>query len=124
MSETEIVATVHAWDEAMISNDPAAIGKFMAEDWTIVGSDGSVNGREQLLSLIATGDLTHDVMSSEDLIVRLYGDSAVVIAKGVSGGTFKGQPFREIERSSNVFVRRDGGWLCVLTHLSRLADPS
>ncbi len=124
MSETEIVATVHAWDEAMISNDPAAIGKFMAEDWTIVGSDGSVNGRELLLSLIARGELTHDVMSSEDLIVRLYGDSAVVIAKGVSGGTFKGQPFREIERSSNVFVRRDGGWLCVLTHLSKLADPS
>jgi ketosteroid isomerase-like protein len=124
MSETEIVATVHAWDEAMISNDPAAIGKFMAEDWTIVGSDGSVNGKELLLSLIAGGELTHDVMSSEDLIVRLYGDSALVIAKGVSGGMFKGEPFREIERSSNIFVRRDGGWLCVLTHLSRLADPS
>ena len=123
MSETEIVATVHAWDDAMISNDPAAIGKFMAEDWTIVGSDGSINGKELLLSLIADGELTHDVMSSEDLIVRLYGDSGVVIAKGVSGGTFKGQPFREIERSSNVFVRQNSRWVCVLTHLSRLADP-
>jgi ketosteroid isomerase-like protein len=121
MSEADLVKTVHDWDQAMISNDPEAIGRFMAADWAIVGPDGSLGGKDRLLSLIASGDLKHDAMTSDDLIVRLYGDSAVVIATGVSGGTFKGRPFRELERSSNVFGRRGGGWVCVSTHLSRLA---
>jgi ketosteroid isomerase-like protein len=122
MSEAELSATAHAWDRAMTTNDAEAIGRFMAEDWIIVGPDGSVDRKDRFLSLIASGDLTHDVMTSEDLMVRLYGDTALLIAKGVSGGTFKGQAFRDVERSSNVFVRRDGQWICVMTHLSKIAE--
>ena len=44
---TELVEAVRAWDEAMVANDAAAIGRFMADDWIIVGPDGSVDGRER-----------------------------------------------------------------------------
>ena len=124
MTEADLVSCVHDWDQAMILNDAETIGRFMADEWTIVGSDGSLSGKDRFLSLIAGGDLKHDIMTSEDLTVRFYGDCAVVIAKGASGGTYKGQPFRELERSSNVFVRRNGRWVCVLTHLSKLTSPS
>jgi ketosteroid isomerase-like protein len=124
MSEADLVSCVHDWDQAMILNDAEMIGRFMADEWTIVGPDGSLSGKDRFLSLIAGGDLKHDTMISENLIVRFYGDSAVVIAKGVSGGIYKGQPFRELERSSNVFVRRNGRWVCILTHLSKLMSPS
>ena len=63
-----------------------------------------------------------DEMTSQDFQVRVYGDTAVVSARGVSGGKYQGQPFREVERSSNVFVRQAGQWRCVLTHLSRLTQ--
>ncbi len=63
--------------------------------------------------------LTHDVMESEDLSVRVYGETAVVIARGVSGGKYQGRPFREAERVSCVFVRQRG---VSLTHLSRLVQ--
>ena len=43
-------------------------------------------------------------------------------ARGVSGGRYEGQPFREVERASSVFVRQEGRWQCVLTHLSKIAD--
>lgn len=117
---TELIELVRAWDESMIANDSRAIGSFMTEDWIIIGPDGSVDGRERLLGLIASGDLTHDTMSSEDLIIRVFGDSAIVVARGVSAGTYKGRPFREHERSSNFFVRRNGRWVCALTHLSSI----
>jgi ketosteroid isomerase-like protein len=61
-------------------------------------------------------------MESHDLEVRVYGDTAVVTSRGVSGGKYQGQAFREVERSSCVFVREDGQWRCVLTHLSRIAQ--
>jgi ketosteroid isomerase-like protein len=124
MTEADLIESAHAWDQAMVDNDAAAIGRFIADEWTIVGPDGSVNGKTGFLSLIASGDLTHDVMTSEDLTVRVYGETGIVVAKGISAGHFKGERFRESERASNVFVRRDERWQCVLTHLSKLAPAS
>jgi ketosteroid isomerase-like protein len=121
MSESELETTAHEWDRAMLANDATLIGSFMADDWTIVGPDGSVNGKAPFLALIASGDLTHDRMTSEDLSIRIYGDTAIVIASGESGGHFKGRAFHARERASNVFVRTEGRWRCVLTHLSTLA---
>ena len=117
----EVTAVAHEWDRAMVTNDADAIGRFMADDWTIVGTDGSISDKPTFLGLVRSGALTHDVMTSEDMTVRVHGTSAVVVARGTSGGTFHGQPFRVVERASCVFVERDGAWRCVLTHLSRIA---
>jgi ketosteroid isomerase-like protein len=121
VTEDSIRTTIRDWDQAMIGNDPAAIGRFMADEWVIVGPDGSVSGKADFLSQVASGALTHDEMTSEDIDLRRYGDTVVVIARGVSGGRYEGQPFRLTERGSNVFVRRDDRWQCVLTHLSTLS---
>lgn len=118
--EKELIDFSHAWDRAMVTNDADAIGQYMADDWTIIGSDGSVGDKATFLDLIRSGALTHDVMESHDLNVRVYGDTAVVIARGVSGGKYREQKFYLVERVSCVFVRQDDHWRCVLTHLSQL----
>ena len=118
----ELIRVVHDWDRAMVANEVEAIGRYMADDWTIVGSDGRVGDKASFLALVQSGDLTHDVMESHELHVRVYGETAVVMARGVSGGQYRGQPFRDIERVSCVFVKQAGEWRCVLTHLSRLAE--
>ena len=120
-AEQELIDVAHDWDRAMVANDADEIGRYMADDWTIIGSDGRVGDKESFLNLVRTGALTHDVMTSEDMQVRLYGDTAVMLARGVSGGEFRGQPFRDVERVTCVFVRQEGRWRCVLTHLSRIA---
>jgi ketosteroid isomerase-like protein len=123
-AEQEVRSVVEEWDQAMLRNDAEAIGRYMAEDWTIVGSDGTSSDKATFLALIRTGALSHDIMTSEDVTVRVYGDAAVVTARGVSGGRFRGQRFHEVERQSNTFVRQGKQWRCVLTHLSRLASAS
>jgi len=120
LATQELVEVAHAWDRTMTANDAAAIGRFMADDWIIVGSDGSVTDRAAFLGLVESGIVSHDVMTSENIRVRVYGDAAVVTSDGVSAGKYHGQPFREVERASSVFVRQSGTWRCVLTHLSRL----
>lgn len=119
-TEEELIALSNDWDLAMVRNDADAIGRYMADDWTIVGPDGSMSDKATFLGLVTSGALTHDVMESEDFRIRNYGSTAVVLARGVSGGRYHGQAFREVEQSSNVFVKQQGQWKCVLTHLSRL----
>ena len=116
------MSVAREWDRAMVRNDADAIGQYMADDWTIVGSDGRMSDKAAFLGLVRSGALSHDVMESEDFRIRIYGDAAVVLARGISGGNYRGQLFREVEQSSNVFVRQQGQWRCVLTHLSRLGS--
>ena len=118
--EAELIGLAHEWDRAMVENHAEAIGRYMADDWTIIGTDGSVGDKATFLGLVKSGALSHDVMESDDMKVRVYGDTAVVTARGVSGGKYQGQAFREVERSSCIFVRQEGRWRCVLTHLSRI----
>ena len=54
--------------------------------------------------------------------VRIYGDVVLVNARGVNSGHYKGQPFSADEWITDVFVKREGRWLCVLTHLTRAVD--
>jgi ketosteroid isomerase-like protein len=122
--EHQLRTVVHEWDQAMVQNDVEAIGRHMADDWTIVGSDGGSSDKATFLGLIDSGVLSHDVMQSEDVTIRVYGDAAVVIARGVSMGMYQGRAFREVERQSNTFIRQGSHWRCVLTHLSRLAPPT
>lgn len=121
--EDELADVVNAWDRAMVTNDPEAIGAYTADDWTIIGPDGSVGDKASFLGFVRSGALTHSVMESHDLNVRVYGDAgdtAVVTARGISGGQYQGESFYLVERVSCVFVRQHGRWVCVLTHLSRI----
>ena len=108
----------------MVSNDAEAIGRFMADDWLIVGADGGTTDKPTFLEQVRSGRLMHDTMTTTDIRVRRYGDAAVLLGTGVSAGVFEGRRFHEHERQSNVFVRTNGEWRCVLTHLSRLVPGS
>lgn len=117
---TELLETIRDWDAAMLGNRAEDIGSFMADDWTIIGPDGRVTGKVAFLTPVRSGQLSHDVMETIAPEIRIYGDFALVIAEGRSGGRYDGQAFLERERMSCVFVRRDGRWLCAHTHLSRI----
>lgn len=120
--EEELITVAHAWDRAMVANDTEAIAAYMADDWTIIGPDGSVGDKASFLELVRSGKLTHDVMESHDIKVRVYGETAVVTARGISGGKYEGESFYLRERASCVFVRQESRWRCVLTHLSQIAQ--
>ena len=102
----------------MVTNDADAIEHYMADDWVIIGSNGTVSDKAAFLGLVRSGALTHDVMESHEMLVRVYGDTAVVIARGISGGNFEGRAFYLVERALSVFVKQASHWKCVSTHLS------
>jgi ketosteroid isomerase-like protein len=106
------------WDEAMVANDVAEIGKFMSDGWVIVGTEGGITSKENFLAHIKSGDLIHTTMDFEDARVEVYDKTGVVTSKGTSGGTYKGEPFSYYEWSTNVYIMQKGQWLCVLTMLT------
>jgi len=43
--EAKLIDLAPEWDRAMVENDVEAIGRYIADDWTIVGSDGSMSDK-------------------------------------------------------------------------------
>lgn len=114
----EIAEFALAWAEAIVSNDATAIGRFMIDDWVIVGPDGTTS-KADFLALVASGDLTHDMMrTASEPRVEIYDVTAVYTARVINSGHFRGQPFSADEWTSDVFVRHGTGWKCVLSHVT------
>ncbi|WP_099041547.1 nuclear transport factor 2 family protein [Mycobacterium neglectum] len=110
------------WDDALLANDVDRIAAFTTPGWIFVSQDGVVAG-SQFLASVASGAVLHDTFSSEVVSVVDLGDVAVIVARVVNTGTYQGERFENDEWTSDVFVRRDGRWLCELTHLTPARKP-
>lgn len=117
----EFARVEHAFNRAMVSNDVGAISDCITEDWVLVTPEAGVIARERILHVIGNGDLRHDTMTKEVGRVKVYGDVAVVTARGQNTGAFKGRPIAADEWVTDVYRKVDGRWRCALTHLTPVA---
>lgn len=107
-----------AFNEAMVSNDPARFAACVTPDWVLVTPErGPVAGAD-IIAVIASGTLTHDWMTKSTRHIHVMGDVATVTGRGQNTGTFKGEPIAADEWITDVYHRLDGRWRCVLTHLT------
>jgi ketosteroid isomerase-like protein len=102
---------------ALQENDADGIARYLSDDWAVISARGGV-GEGKLIypDGIRRGYLTHSAYEISEPRVRLYGNMALVTAKVHNAGTFRGKPFDVMERETDVWLWKDGGWQCVLTH--------
>ena len=117
----EIRKLEEEFGKAMIQNDAEAIGRFLADDWIIIDPDGGIIDRARFLGVIKSGALTHQAMDSTDMRIRIYANTATVTALTTSTGKYMGQEFKTQERATDVFVKENGQWRCVISQLTRFA---
>jgi ketosteroid isomerase-like protein len=116
-----ITAFEKSFNEALAHNDVAALQRLLADDWAIVSGDGSVISRDRFLAVIGSGDLKHTAMTSSAPSIRVYGTTALFTAQAKSRGSYKGVAFETNEIGTDVLVKRQGRWVCVLTQLTTVA---
>jgi ketosteroid isomerase-like protein len=117
--EEELLKLENDFARAVTNNDADAIDGFLADDWMIVDPDGGLIDKARFLGVIKSGVLSHESMESEDLRVRLYGNTAVVTGLTTTKGKFMGQDFTSSERATDIFVKQNERWQCVFTQLTR-----
>ena len=117
----ELVAIDEAWSRAIVSNDAERISGFMADDWVIISESG-VASKDEFLSLIASGELTHSAMDRVgEARVRIYDQTAVLTARATNTAHYRDRRFDADEWTTSVYVRRDSQWRCVLSHITPAA---
>jgi ketosteroid isomerase-like protein len=114
----ELEAVEEAFNRAVVSNDVAKISVCISEDWVLVTPEAGPVPRERFLQAVEQGILSHDSMSKDIGRVRVYGNVAVVTGRGRNTGMFKGAPISANEWVTDIYVKTDDRWICVLTHLT------
>ena len=117
--QEELLKLEKGFAQEIVKNDAEAIGEFLADDWIIIDPDGGIIDKSRFLGVIKSGTLSHEMMESDDMRVRIYRDTAVVTGLTTAKGKFMGQDFTTQERATDVFVKQDGRWQCVFSQLTR-----
>jgi uncharacterized protein (TIGR02246 family) len=117
-TEQELLKLGEDWAAAMIANDAERIGSFMADEWVMVSERG-ISTKDHFLEFVRSEQLTHSMFEMVgDALIKIYGDTAILSARIVNTAHFGGQQFDADEWTTDVFVKRDGRWLCVHSHIT------
>jgi ketosteroid isomerase-like protein len=112
-----VMAAEEELTRALRDNDADGIARCLSDDWAVISAKGSVGeGKSIFPEGIKSGFLKHTAYEVSEPRVRLYGDVALVTTKLHNAGTFGDKPYDVLERQTDVWLWKDGGWKCVLTH--------
>jgi hypothetical protein len=109
------------FSSALARNAVQELEHYLSEDWKIVSGDGVIIDKNRFLKVIASGDLKHTRMTSENQTIRRYGNVALVTSHAQSAGSYKTVSFETDEIGTDVIVKIHGHWVCVLTQLTMIA---
>ncbi|MBF6023836.1 nuclear transport factor 2 family protein [Lysobacter niastensis] len=121
-AEDELLATDASWNTLRLSADVAGLDRLLADDWLLTHSDGKVQARAEYLEELSTRSRRNQAIGNEDVRLRRYGDTAVVTGTSVQSAVSNGQPWQGRFRFTRVWVQRDGHWVMVASHSSRIPE--
>ncbi len=112
-------------NEAIVRADLGFFDRVFAADFTHTNHTGAFRSKAEWLANHKPGAKSpYESFDTEDLAVRLYGDTAVVTGRSIpKGKDSKGQAITGQFRFTRVWVKRDGRWQVVSFQGTRIASP-
>lgn len=113
--DADIKAQLLSWDQAYQARDVQALGRILADDFTLTDASGAVLTRaEYLMSVVKRPEFNQPAgpLASYDVTVKIDGDKAVVTGRS----PIKGRPRGKAQTVTGNFfftdewVRQQGVW--------------
>jgi hypothetical protein len=120
-SSADIAKFETDFSSALDRNAVDELERYLSADWKIISGNGDIIDKKRFLKIIASGDLKHTKMTSENPTIRRYGNVALITAHSISAGSYKNTPFETDELGTDVIAKVHGHWVCVLTQLTTIA---
>ena len=110
--------------DAYEKNDAEAMDRIVANDFVITFPNGKLQTKPQIMAMVQRprregAPLTR--FHTEEVQSRSYGDTVILMGKVVELTPKDGETVREESRYTDTYVKRDGRWQVVASHLSRVA---
>lgn len=122
--EDEIKQLESDWGEAFERRDLEALDRFMADEYILTDPLGNVRNKAESLAAIKTSEVLFESTKSDNVHVRINGDTAVVTGRSTFRGRYKGWPVAGRYQYTDVLVNRGGSWLAIGSHITALGTAA
>lgn len=107
---------------AGVRKDIEAVSAATADDYIQIDVDGKVLDKPATLERIKSSYAQLLSNPVDDMVVRIYGNTAVLTARARPKGILDGKEFSGAVRYTRVYVKRGGRWQVVLFQQTRVTD--
>jgi ketosteroid isomerase-like protein len=118
----EVQKLERAWLDAYEQNDEKAMTAIVADDFVITFPDGSMQTKPQILASIKRPRPAGSPRSkfyTEDVQPHVYGDTVILTGRVIIEWIRDGETIsKEKQRYTDTYVKRNGRWQVVTSHLS------
>ena len=116
--QDEVRKLERVWLDAYEKKDLASMNAIVADDFTITFTDGSMQTKPQIIeSLKRPGG--SNKFRTENVESRSYGDTVILIGVVITEWTQNGEEKIDRSRYTDTYVKRNGNWQVVASHLSK-----
>lgn len=106
----EILELERQSKDAAMRRDASFTERTLADDYLGIGPLGQVTTKSETVTARKSAQLRYDSIDLSDLVVRLYGNTAIVTGRADVKGKDLGEDFSGPYRYTRVWVKRNGQW--------------
>ena len=104
--------------QAQIHADATALDRIYAADFIGVGPSGRTRTKPQVISDFTSGELKFQSITTDEVQVRVYENTAVETGRSIMNGQDKGKTVPRDTRFTRVWIKQQGRWRLVANHYS------
>jgi ketosteroid isomerase-like protein len=119
-TEQQLKDAETAWSQAYVKGDIASLDKLLAAEYLFTDQDGKTFTRAEDIASVKSGEFKMTSFKIDDLKIHVYSDFATVTGLNEFVATDSGKDASCKCRFTDVFVKRDGRWQAVASHVSKL----
>jgi ketosteroid isomerase-like protein len=108
--EQALIKIQHEWADARLKGDSSFPQRIEADDFTVVWFDGRIVNKEEDVKSYESDDAVFTEFKIDDLKVRFYGDTGIVVGQGSIKAHTKTQDLSGKYVWTDTFVRQGAEW--------------
>ena len=118
----DLAHALEAYHQATVHNDTKTLAALVTEDYVLVNSDASVQGKASYLADFAVPGFKLDPYEVEPLDYAVRGDAALTAWTFTLGWTQDGRHQVRRLRMAHFWVKQNGRWRIAYTQLTRIPE--
>lgn len=115
----DLAEAARAYERAQLNADRDTIERLVADDYVLIGGDGTRQTRQDLIDGWMAPGLAFDPLVSRDLVELVWSDGAALGATVDLSGTADGAPFAQTMHYIDVWKKTPEGWRVVYSQVTR-----
>ena len=119
--EKAVLDTEYAWCQSYLKADPVALADLELDGYTLTDPQGRTVTKTDEIAELKSGAIRFLELSSHELSLRVYGDTAIVTGRTVLKAIENNEPHDGIFQFTDTFVRQNGRWRVAAEHITRVA---